>query len=383
MNTTPQPGTESDDRQLPALSEARIEQIEDRLFHDIAHDRDARRARRGRGWLIGSAAAAVVVIAAVIAPSVGTIVGGGSSGASTDHAAVAPASPLLDGSETEGGAISGSSGSTSDSLVKLDANGAMAVDGSATRDIISTASATVIVGGDVSAAAMSIGDAAQARGGYVESMSVGSSGQVVPMAPTDGGIVTDTMPYPSAPDGAWITVRVPSDELSALVEQLSSVGEVTSSTINRQDVTEQTVDLRARVDAAQASVDRITALMSQAGSLADVIAAESALAERQATLESYQQQLKYYDEQVAFSTLSVTLTPPASAVEADPAGFADGLVAGWNGLVATLNGIVIALGFLIPWIVIVGVVVAVIWAIGRLIRRARRSRVQVPTDGAP
>ena len=104
-------------------------------------------------------------------------------------------------------------------------------------------------------------------------------------------------------------MRVPADELTGVVDELSALGEVTASSVNRQDVTEQTVDLRARIDAAQASVDRLTELMAQAGSVADLIAAESALAERQATLESYEQQLKSLEGQVAMSSLTVTLRP--------------------------------------------------------------------------
>ena len=199
-------------------------------------------------------------------------------------------------------------------------------------------------------AAGDIAASAEAHGGYVESMSIGQTGVVYPVDPN--GVVYDSTypnPYPS-PDGAWITVRVPADELSAMVDELAGLGEVTASTVNRQDVTEQTVDLQARIDAAQASVDRLLELMTQAGSLSDLIAAEAALAERQATLESYQQQLESLESQIEMSTLSVTLVPKSEAVEADPAGFTDGLAAGWNGLVATLNGIVIALGFLIPWI---------------------------------
>jgi len=206
-------------------------------------------------------------------------------------------------------------------------------------------------------------------------MSIGQSGQVVPVNPSGGIVYDSTMPYPV--DGAWITVRVPADGLQSLVDQLSGLGEVTSSSVNRQDVTEVTLDLQARVAAAQASVDRLTELMSQAGSLADLIAAESALAERQATLESYQQQLKYYDEQVAMSTLTVTLTEPTETVEANPAGFGDGLAAGWNALVAAVNGIVIAIGFLLPWLLIVLVAGLVVWGIVRLVRR-RRSAPKTP-----
>ncbi|MFZ8393369.1 DUF4349 domain-containing protein, partial [Staphylococcus aureus] len=58
---------------------------------------------------------------------------------------------------------------------------------------------------------------------------------------------------------------------------------------------------------------------------------------------------------------------------ADPAGFGDGLVAGWNGLIATLNGVVIGLGFLLPWIVVAAVVVLIVWGVRRIVRKRRGS----------
>ena len=137
--------------------------------------------------------------------------------------------------------------------------------------------------------------------------------------------------------------------------------------MNRTDVTDQAIDLRARVDATQASVDRLTQLMSQSASVDDLIAAEVALSDRQALLESYEQQLAQLESQVAMSSLQVNLTSETPPVKADPAGFGDGLVTGWNALVATLNGIVIALGFLLPWILVVGVA-----ALHRLGHRAAR-----------
>ncbi len=169
-------------------------------------------------------------------------------------------------------------------------------------------------------------------------------------------------------------MRIPTDELTPAIDELSQLGEVTASSITRQDVTDQTVDLQARIDSAQASVDRLTELMAQAGSLSDLIAAEAALSERQATLESYQQQWELLQGQVEMSSLTVTIMPLVETVTADPAGFWDGLLAGWNGLVATLNGIVVALGFLIPWIVVVGLLGGAVWAIVRAVRRRRRAK---------
>ncbi|MFE7845140.1 DUF4349 domain-containing protein [Microbacterium sp. NPDC057407] len=356
---------------LPELSAQRIEEIEKALFADISRERESRRerrSRRGRLWLAGGAAAAIVAVAAVIAPSVVPLVspgaGGGQyavdPGVEPGGAPDAPAESGGDiGDSAENGPSDGDESSTGGGQTLTDT-------GESGREIITTASATVVVD-DVEAAARAIGNAAVARDGYIEAMSIGTTSDMP--VEGDGGVGYDIAPYPVPPDGAWITVRVPSDDLAALIDELSDVGDVTSSTIDRQDVTEQTVDLRARIDAAQASVDRLTGLLAEATSVADLIAAESALAERQAQLESYQQQLKMLEGQVAMSSLAVSLQPQPENVEADPAGFADGVLAGWNGLVATLNGIVIALGFLLPWLAVAGVIALIVWLVVRSVRR--------------
>ncbi|MFD4957262.1 DUF4349 domain-containing protein [Microbacterium sp. NPDC058389] len=383
MNT--QPRDPQGAASLPELSPQRIDEIEDALFADIAADRSratTQRRRRGRYWIAGGAAAAVIVVAAVIAPSVGTMV---SPSGGSDSAAVAPASRADGGAEN--GAADTAPESSAGSMVADESAGAGATDTATVgRDIVTTASATVTVD-DVDAAVRSVADTAALHGGYVESMSIGSDGTVSPVDPaqsgmTDGVVAPDVMPYPAPTDGAWITVRVPADQLTAVRGSLDDLGTVTASNVDRQDVTAQTVDLEARIDAAQASVDRLEALMAQAASVADLLAAESALSERQALLESYQQQLKMLDDQVAMSTLSVTLTPEVEPVTADPAGFGDGLAAGWNGLVATLNGIVVAIGFLIPWLAVAAVAGLIVWLIVRAVRRRRTARDARPAEPA-
>ena len=383
MNT--QPRDPQGAASLPELSPQRIDEIEEALFADIAADRSratGQRRRRGRYWIAGGAAAAVIVVAAVIAPGVGALV---SPTGASDSSAVAPVSP--DTGAADGTAESSAGSRDAAPLAEgLDAAGgsADAAVQPAGRDIITTASASVTVE-DVDAAARAVADTAIAHGGYVESMSIGSDGTVTPVDPaltdTSGGVMApDIMPYPTPTDGAWITVRVPADQLAEVLGSLDDLGTVTATNVDRQDVTAQTVDLQARIDAAQASVDRLTTLMGQAQSVSDLIAAESALSERQALLESYQQQLKMLDDQVAMSTLSVTLTPEVEPVTADPAGFGDGLAAGWNGLVATLNGIVVAIGFLIPWLAVAAVAGLIVWLIVRAVRRRRTARTGPATE---
>lgn len=353
------------DTALPALSDGRIEEMERALFAQIAGERDERlqiaerarlrAVRRGRMWMGGAAAAAVVAVAAVIAPQVLPSVTG-----TTESAAVAPASgwSLTDGAVTDsaGGAES-AAGSTASGEVGGDA-----------REIAASASATVEVD-DAAAAVDAIGKAAVAAGGYVETMSVGQAGEVAVDPAAGGG---EVMPW--RPSGSWITVRVPADQLTATLAELSEVGTVTSSQIDRRDVTTEAVDLRARVAALETSVARLTELLAQSTSTADLIAAESALSERQSELDSLRQQLSWLEGQVDMSSVTVTLTEPAPTVHADPAGFGDGVAAGWNGLVATLNGVVIAIGFLLPWLAVLAIAGLVVWAVRGAVRRRRAAR---------
>ncbi|MCY1717541.1 DUF4349 domain-containing protein [Microbacterium sp. SL62] len=351
---------------LPPLPADRMDAIEAAVFGRIADERERTRRRRRGIWTGAGAAAAVVVVAAFVGPSLtatsgssgsSTVVGAESQGLTDQYSSGSalnpPVAPIAPGEQAAGS--SSSSGAAAGDAAARDA---------ATRDIVATGSSTVEVD-DIAAAIDAIGSAAAGAGGYVESSQLGGAIGAVPYEGSATG--------PAASSG-WITVRVPATALTSTMDGLRQVGVITATTVNRSDVTEQTVDLRARVAAGEASVARLTELMAKAGSVSDLITAESALAERQAQLDSDRQVLQSVESQVAMSSLSVQLDERSPAVAADPAGFGDGLGAGWNGLVATLNGIVIGLGFLLPWIAVAAVVLTVTWGVRRALRRGREAR---------
>lgn len=363
------------DETLPELSDARIAELEAQLFEAIAADPtrpgDAdrrRRARRGRIWLAGGAAAAVIVVAAVIAPYVSGITST-TAGSAADQSAGSPEfAPNAAPDIGDGGAIAEDSDGRS-------LPGSDELGGSGDREIVATASASVEVD-DITRATEQITAIADDAGGYVEALSLGADGRIVPQEMYDSGT---SLPYPQT--NAWVSLRVPAAQLDAVLAALTDVGEVTSSQLDRRDVTSEAVDLRARIDALRTSVERLESLMADATSTSDLLAAESALAERQAQLESYEQQLKHLEDQVGMSSLTVSLYEPGEVVKADPAGFGDGIAAGWNGLVATLNGIVIALGFLLPWLGVIALIGLVVWLSRRAVRRRAAARAASPEDG--
>lgn len=361
---------------LPTLDDARIDEIERELFTRIAQDRTPSRTsapparrRRRTGWVLGGAAAAVLLVAVVIAPYVAGSIGGPVVSTADGSAADETVFQSDTGRAADGGAELFAEGGAADAAT---AEAAPAEETAATgREVIATASAQ-LVAADPAAAAEEIADRATAAGGYVESLQI--DGAVAPSV-----VESDAAAWAPVGPGTRVSVRVPADALTEVIDGLGELGEVVSSQISRDDVTTQTVDLRARVTAGEASVERLTALLGDAGSVADLVAAESALAARQAELESLRQQLAWYESQVSLSTLTVEVLEEPVPVDADPAGFGDGLTAGWNGLIASANAVIIALGFLAPWVAVLALAVAAVWLVRRAVLRRRARRAATPS----
>lgn len=356
--------------ELPVLSDDTIARIETAVFTEIAAERSpahpkAERARkRRRRWLTGGGIAAAFVVGVLVTPPILGAVGGAAT--STAEGLSMPGGVSMDSSSSSPDQMSESApeslpGNVSDSAVA-------GTDSAETdREIIATAQATVQVK-SIAEAASAIAALAEEHDGYVESTEVGKS------------VAIDGTSEPAPADSAygWISIRVPSADLPEVIAALGETGKVLSSSTSKQDVTSVSIDLQARVDSTRASVERLTELMSQSGSVSELIEAEVALTDRQAQLESYEQQLEALQDQVAMSSLQVQLTRETTATTADPAGFADGLLAGWNGLVVSLNALVIAVGFVLPWLAVAAVVVLIVWSF----RRARRNRRSAPPTSA-
>lgn len=171
---------------------------------------------------------------------------------------------------------------------------------------------------------------------------------------------------------ATLTLRLPADTLNDTIEKLKALGTVQEVSLSSSDVTMVTQDLDARIDALRASIDRLLALVGGASDTESLIALETAISDRQAQLESLEAERRYYSDQVALSTVTLNLISPADTPASQPLTFLDGIVAGWNAFVAFFAGLLVVLGVLIPWIVLAGIITAIILLLVRW-RAKRRS----------
>lgn len=190
---------------------------------------------------------------------------------------------------------------------------------------------------------------------------------------SQGLVVSENISGTDGDAYASVTVQVPADALDPYLDQVQALGTVDSLDVSAQDVTTQVVDLDARIDALQTSIDRLTTLMAEAQRVEDLLAVETELARRQAELDSLTAQRTYLADQVAMSTVTVSLSPLTRVADVDTPGFLSGLSSGWSALVALVGYAFTALGFLLPFLLIAGVIaIPLTWLLVRQTRRRRR-----------
>jgi len=167
-----------------------------------------------------------------------------------------------------------------------------------------------------------------------------------------------------------LVLRIPADKLDGVLADAKKLGTVESMSIGRSDVTSQRVDLDARIEALQTSVNRLLQLMDRAGNVADLLAAESSLTQRQAELDSLRAQRAALGDQISYATINVNLSAKPTVTHG---GFVGALQHGWQSLLSAVHGVVVTVGFLIPWIPVLAVLLVVLlWLRRRPFRRASR-----------
>ncbi|MGE7185852.1 DUF4349 domain-containing protein [Peribacillus sp. NPDC006672] len=106
-----------------------------------------------------------------------------------------------------------------------------------------------------------------------------------------------------------ITVRIPEARFQDfLAETEGQASEVVGRNVTGQDVTEQYVDLKARLKSKRAVEERLLAFMQDAKKTEDLLKISSDLAMVQEEIEQLTGQMKYLENQTSYSTVTITLS---------------------------------------------------------------------------
>ena len=157
------------------------------------------------------------------------------------------------------------------------------------RDIIFTADLTVAVT-DVTTAGEQATREIQALGGFL-------FGQRTAGDPTPMSI---------------LTFKVAPEDFQEALDRLGSIGDLRTQNVSADDVTERIVDVQSRINTAEASVERLRALLEEAVDITTIVELENELLERETQLETMRGSLRTLEDQVALATIVLTITEAES-----------------------------------------------------------------------
>lgn len=179
---------------------------------------------------------------------------------------------------------------------------------------------------------------------------------------------------------AEMSVRVPADQLNAVLEKIRAVAvEVRDERITGQDVTEEYVDIGARLTNLEAAEAQLRDILSKATKTEDVLNVFRQLTEVRGQIEQLKGRKQYLETSAAMATISLTLIPDKLAQPVTVPGWrADGIAKqAVEALVVTLQALASAgIWFVIYLAPLIVVVTAPITLLIFALRRATRRRAQ-------
>ena len=165
-------------------------------------------------------------------------------------------------------------------------------------------------------------------------------------------------------------LRVPSDRMADTLTRLRAMGQVTDDTQGSQDVSDQIVDLDARLASARATEQRLIELIrNRTGRLSDVLEVERELTRVRLDIERLDAEKTNLGRRVSYATIDITISEERKARIDGPLSFTTRVrVAAADGLESALESIVALLLLVLragPALVLWGIVAGLGWLLLR------------------
>ncbi|GAA0879191.1 hypothetical protein GCM10009119_21590 [Algoriphagus jejuensis] len=130
-----------------------------------------------------------------------------------------------------------------------------------------------------------------------------------------------------------LSIRIPADQLDPLLEKIQSHAiHIENTNIRSDDVTEQYIDVEARLKTKKELENRYMELLKQAGNLEETLGLERELANVRGEIESMEGRLRYLSDRVALSTLNVSFYVEGKRTFGFLSKASEGIGNGWENL---------------------------------------------------
>jgi hypothetical protein len=148
--------------------------------------------------------------------------------------------------------------------------------------------------------------------------------KITAAAESHGGfVVTSEFKQNSVPEGSkpsqnvTVVARVPASQFSSALEQIRGAGQrVIQEKISGQDVSEEYLDVEARLRNKKALEGQFLEIMKQARKVEDALDVQSQLADVRTEIERLEGRRRFLENQAALSTITTTLQMPQPIIAA-------------------------------------------------------------------
>jgi len=194
-----------------------------------------------------------------------------------------------------------------------------------------------------------------------------AASEVERLAYEAGGYISESNSYvtPSNHRRGTITIRVPESSFGSIIQEIRKLGKVVSYSSSGRDVTEEYIDLEARLRNLRRQEERLLEILDRAESVEDVLEVERELGRVRGEIERLEGRLRYLNNRVEFATITVELLEPEPIAQS--LGLRSVISDAVKGLVTVTRALIVAIGYLLP----IAAVAAVLFA---LLRRVRKKR---------
>jgi hypothetical protein len=154
---------------------------------------------------------------------------------------------------------------------------------------------------------------------------------------------------------ATLQLKVPASRFDELTQGLEPLGRLQYVNVGAEDVSEEFVDLTARVANGHRLEDRLVELLrTRTGKLQDVLTVERELARVREEIERMEGRMRFLKTSAQLSTLSVNLYEPAPIVASHPGRsvIVEAFKTAWRNFMGVLAGAIASLGFVVPVVVL-------------------------------
>ncbi len=216
---------------------------------------------------------------------------------------------------------------------------------------------------------------------------------IAAMADSGGGWVVSSNVYQSSDTAktGYIQIRIPAEGFQSVLDAIAGLAvEVTNLSTSGQDVTEEYVDLSARLGNLEATAARLRTFLDESRNVEEALAVNTELSRVEGEIEALKGRMKYLEESSAFSSITVNVTPDELAQPIQIGGWQPGGVAkeAIEALISMLqvlaNTVIWFLLFALPILLIIAIpFVLLIWFIKWLRRRGRTDEAPEPAAAEP